>query len=62
MDGSKQFFETYFVIFQNIAAATQTNNTVEIGYCDYHLVTKMGYYDYLSTLFWVFDTIVYITL
>ena len=35
---------------------------VETGYCDYHLVTKIGYYDYLSTLIWAFDTTVYNTL
>ena len=37
-------------------------STVEIGYRDYHLVTKIGYYDDLSTLIWVFDKTIYITL
>ena len=37
-------------------------STVETGYCDYHLVTKIGYYDYLVTLIWVFARTVYIAL
>ena len=36
--------------------------TIEIGYCDYHLVTKIKYYDYFSTLILGFDRTVYITL
>ena len=36
--------------------------TVEIGYCDYRLVTQIGYYDHWSTLIWVFDRTVNITL
>ena len=37
-------------------------STVEIGYCDYHLETKIGYYDHLSTFIWVFDRKVYVTM
>ena len=29
------------------------NGTVENGYCDYHLVTKIGYCDYFALQFWV---------
>ena len=44
------------------AVLRKVGNTVEPGYCDYHLLTKIGYYDYLSTLIRVFDRTVYITL
>ena len=36
--------------------------TVDIGYCDYHLVTNIGYCDYFLALIWFSDIINTITL
>ena len=39
-----------------------SESTVGTGYCDYRLVTKIGYCDFLPALIWFSDRINYITL
>ena len=41
-----------FILF---AEVYQVQNTVDIEYCDYDLMTNIGYCDYLSTFIWFPD-------
>ena len=53
MIGNKHETKTFFVARLHVAVlqserdcVSRCPDTVDIGYCDYHLVTKIGYCDY----------------
>ena len=51
------FFIVKVSIKDKLSLVNYTACTVGIGYCDYHLVTNIGYFDYLPALIWFSDIV-----